>query len=244
MKFLIANKWQLDVQDDMLIESHASEMARPYTHYLVAKQRDVAHEIWCIERLCDLCGYEVDSIVEYMAGVGCSSTIFIHKFTELLNHYMFDLDENCVEHLSRTFPDATVRRRDFFKVAGKVQADMSIIDFNQFTMQKLYKDSRLSLALEHVFQSSSVTMITDSAVGYLHINKGIYADICGYDINNFEDYVYGMSTQFYAHGGHHITHATYFSKAAYFLTVNGDWNDDIVIERSPQNASGYFRRIL
>ncbi|GAI79978.1 unnamed protein product [marine sediment metagenome] len=132
MKIKLGNKWIVSWYMPDIPKYCGDMKNRPYTYYVEHKRKDVAGNIWCMETVLRSLSIDkpVPRVVEYFGGIGGIS-LFVQDILKPEVHEAYDIDINCIDIYSNTFPDVDVSYGDFYKIAG-IPADVSVLDFETY----------------------------------------------------------------------------------------------------------------
>ena len=184
MKYLINNKWVLEINNDVMMaatsEGADTEIGtRSFVQYLKRKMLDISLGSWCLEKLFrSIPNSDVKTAVDYMGGIG-RSPLIIDGIFDLKRLTALDIDESCCQIMRANSNGWLVKQADFYKVAG-IKCDLSYIGFDTFTLLKLMRLPPNQLdAVHRTFDNSVYVAINDSAIAKMHLNMGVYTGLMG-----------------------------------------------------------------
>ncbi len=215
-----------------------------YLDRLQRRLSDPSREAICTEALYGFLGQqdpEVKVVAEYCAGIGLNG-FCIERLLKPEVHIVHDIQEECVRQLGISVPEARASISDFFK-SEKHEADLSVLDFNSFTVLSGSKNPEMMRALGETFaKTRKWATITDGCTRYFHTNRKTYAKVLGLEvIHTFEDYVRGASLWYLKHFGFSVVRVEYNSGASWMLLRKGAWVHPIEVRKTQAPYPGLVR---
>lgn len=256
-KFIVCNKWELEIDDALLTETGTKGSARPYLQFVMDNIKEVAREAWCYNWLLDHIQTScVISAMEYFGGIGMTATILGNRLA-MDFHTVNDIDERSANHLltSLSWLDnvyqadalhlATFPEEYPYDAYTAIDSDIVCLDFNSYTLHQWRTNKKLLHAMDSIMSRNPVYVIlTDSACSRLHLNGKMYAQRYNHErsIETVHDYVH-MSSRWYSNSyGYEVQAAAYHHGACYMLL--GTDNVEVVpIAKAPPEADGFFREV-
>lgn len=166
------------------------------------------------------------SVVEHFGGVGMFAMI-IRNVLKPSSHKIFDMDANCIKNCQHNLGNI-VEYGDAKTLMGTIPADVIVLDYPNFTMNKLPEWDE---ALKRAFASNPKYLtFTDIANQRIGLHRDLYSKLVGHRIHTTEDYINALSQMFYERYGYSIRRAAHDHKATYIL-FTPDVVDYVVPER-------------
>lgn len=205
MKALIANKWELPI-----IEGKQGGF---FSHL---NPRDISKRVQCIRWLFE--GLPTpSSATEYFGGIGVQSTL-VRKILAPREHYIFDIDLDCVEQLDYLFGKvAKVSKGDAKELMLKddPDSDLVLLDFPNMTARHF---GSWGDQFHNVFRKlPEYVTVTDIAYRYLHLHKPLYSTVLEKKIDTVEDYINATSKYFRVRFDYNVEKAAVRNGACYLL---------------------------
>ena len=200
--------------------------AENYLDRLQRRLTDPSREAICTEALYNFLrelNPGVQEVAEYCAGIGLNG-FCIERLLKPASHIVHDINDECVRQLAISVPEAKASISDFF-TSDKHEADLSVLDFNSFTVLSGSKNPAMMKGLEETFlKTRKYATITDGCTRYFHTNRDNYARVLGEEtgsLKTFEDYVSAVSRWYGKHFGFSVLHVEYNSGASWMLLQRG-----------------------
>ena len=218
MKTLIMDKWEMEI-DDTKVEKSQKEKGEKRSYFSFLKKVSVGRQAKCrYNLLIRLQNKGIENAVEFFGGVGINSTM-IQKIIEPENHYIYDYDEKCVEHLNKNFEN--VFQADSYQVMQGIKSKNALydFDFNSFTIKQLIEnEKRVKNGIDNIFsQKPKAVIITDSAKSKIHLNYKVYERLLNAKIGDFNDYISAVDEYFQDEYNYSISHCYFHNSASYSL---------------------------
>ena len=198
--------------------------AENYLDRLQRRLSDPSREAVCTEALYRFLAEqdpEIHTVAEYCAGIGLNG-FCIERILKPQDHRVHDINEECVQQLGISVPEARASISDFFK-SDKHDADLAVLDFNSYTVLSGSKNPDMMRALSDTLgKTRKWATITDGCTRYFHTNRESYAKVLGVEvIHTFEDYVQAASLWYQKKFGFSVVHVEYNSGASWMLLKKG-----------------------
>ncbi len=114
MKFLVCNKWELEISDKYMQSAFSGKgMDRPYFQFVVQRPKEVVREAWCYEYLLNYIAHieksNPISAAEYFEGMGMNAKVediedYAIAFSEWLeNRYEYGIACGAYHHAASYF---------------------------------------------------------------------------------------------------------------------------------------------
>lgn len=131
------------------------------------------------------------SYSELFAGIGIKAAIFCDNMNKGQKIQLNELNADCTDILKQNFTEAEITCGDSFYYEFKENYDVSVIDFNNYTLGKYNKGWKT--VLDNVFNhTNKFIVLNDCSVVYLNracdLNFKTYSDILGKDVSSIEEY--------------------------------------------------------
>lgn len=201
----------------------------PQIEFIHSHRADIQKGMGAINVICDFLP-EQSFILDAMAGCGFASRMFQYHWPEC-NLWLNDLSEQCYQVLDMNFNKVTeeVTRMDFLHLPEpKEKIDLTFIDFNTFTIQKMnYWIPGFNNLLPH---SENLCIIDSASYGFKFGNLQNY-----YRVNTPEDYYLKLGKIFQGRWGLNVRLAVDFFASTYvlFTREKGDFHYTKEIEPVP-----------
>lgn len=244
MKFLVCNKYELNIDDNLIGDYkrvNGSVEAIPYSNELM-RGNDVAYENWCYEYLMQFLPTN-STVVEWMGGVGCTGLI-IQNTIKPWRHVIYELSADLCKHLKQLFPNCHIIHGNAYKTDPEYGSTIHCVDNNTWTAKRVKQsDSDVMMFVRNVFENSDYVLFTDTACCIFYPHRQYYANILGVSgIVDLADYYDALSHWMDNRYGQRIIALAKHRKAAYLLfSRNGATYSDIV--NAPTNARNYLQKI-
>ena len=238
MRTKVGNKWIISWYMPVIPTYHGDMKNRPYTYYVENKRKDIAGNLWCIETVLRSLDSPVYKVVEYFGGIGAFS-LFIQDILKPEVHEAYDIDENCVDIYSNTFPAVDVAVGDFYELAG-IDTNVAVLDFETYTARTSITDDRDFDTVRKVFEASDVVVLVDTAMGWLHLNYDVYSKLLHRSIDSADSYFQALSEYYYLNEGFAITTVASHARASYMALVRSDCIPRVKHIRAPKEADTWF----
>jgi hypothetical protein len=224
MKALICEKWLLPISESDLAKDYPTAVQfAPFFVQLKRRLADVAGGALAIEWLLSSLPKSL-RVVEFFGGVGRSALI-AEEVLVPLSHTVFELDQNCIDHLQRVFgacSHMSIIKADSRQVMGVADGDVFIADFNSWTLYQHIKGSDWSEPFSRLFAKDPQAVLwTDTAITHLGHNCKLYTKHFGVPIVRIEDYTALVSSYLFDMFGYTISRAAYHAGEANFLAKPG-----------------------
>jgi hypothetical protein len=197
-----------------------------YLDRLTRRISDPSREAVCTEALYRVLGerdQSIEVVVEYCAGIGMNG-FTIQRIIGPSEHYVQDIDEECVRQLAVSLPEAEASLADFF-TCPKREADLSVLDFNSFTVLSGSRNPDMMRALGEAFGATRTwATVTDGCNRRFHLNRGSYAEILKTELESFEDYVNACSRWYFDNFGFSVVHVEHNTAASWWLLRRGGFS--------------------
>lgn len=131
------------------------------------------------------------SYSELFAGIGIKAAIFCDNMNKGQKIQLNELNANCTEILKQNFTEADITCGDSFYYEFKENYDVSVIDFNNYTLGKY--DKGWKVVLDNVFShTNKFVVLNDCSIVYLSRKQDLsfetYSSILGKEIHNIDEY--------------------------------------------------------
>lgn len=218
MKALVCEQWELNFEDLQYKDSKGAN--RSYIEVSVKDEKIAAECVLANTMLLDSILPDLTSgldVLELYGGAGFH-TISVQNLLEPANHTVIELDDSCVAHLRREFPNVKV-------IQGKaenncnIKADYYSLDSNSWTINTLVtnKDKNKDM-YDAIFGFAPMAIqVWDSSKPYFASNKGLYSGQLGQEISTPKDYAKALSDYFYKNYGYSFSRVCYLSRSTYFM---------------------------
>jgi len=241
----VCNEWELPFDIEVKSEDEVSLHNRSYIHYAAQHTDLVATKCWATKWLLEnvVDPSQTYSVIEYMAGIGVQ-TLLIQKLFKISTHIVGELDEGCVEHLSKTNWDYPVKaiHQDAQKALAEYNdSDLKFLDLPNSSILQIttkWKDG-----FNKVFESKPKLVVwTDTSVTYpMSIHGQKYGEILSAKIGDKYDYVNAYSNWLYNKFGYSIIRAAFRAKnAVYFAAVEGNQTTNMKEFPLADNLDGFY----
>lgn len=160
--------------------------------------------------------------LELFGGVGRCTRI-LAELGVLRGHEIWDNAPACVSHLRSQFPASAVREVDAFTTPITGEWDLICADFNTWTFRKFVEDPRYKTVTDRIFDHEpEYVQITDSAVGWVHLNGNVYSDLgllfgSSGSFDTPQDYLTNVAAILCEEYGYSVAAMAYHSRAGYTL---------------------------
>lgn len=152
-------------------------------------------------------------VVEHFGGIGMSGAI-VENELHPSDHKMFDIDADCIRNAQHNWGDKAAYG-DAKEIMGTVPADLVILDFPNFTVNKL---AEWYEPLKRVFEMKPrYVTLADIANQRIGLHRPLYSRLLEKPIFSPKDYINAFSEKFYKEFGYSIRKASYNNKASFFL---------------------------
>ena len=172
---------------------------------------------------------DIDVAVEYFAGVGVDAR-HIENLLHPKEHYMFDLDPDCVEHLKaqQWKGNVHIELGDAKELMGTIKADVVACDFAQFSAIQLKQ--QWEEHLDRVFANKPFAFRqADTALSMLYPSIKRYSEILDYPIKNHRDYMMALAEYYRKRWGYKARVLLYRPQfAGYMLLYRGDRHETFI----------------
>lgn len=131
------------------------------------------------------------SYSELFAGIGIKAAIFCDNMNKGQKIQLNELNADCAEILKQNFTEADITCGDSFYYKFKENYDVSVIDFNNYTIGKYAKGWKT--LLDNVFShTNKFVVLNDCSIVYLSRKQDLsfetYSSILGKEIHNIDEY--------------------------------------------------------
>lgn len=131
------------------------------------------------------------SYSELFAGIGIKAAIFCDNMNKGQKIQLNELNADCTEILKQNFTEADITCGDSFYYKFKENYDVSVIDFNNYTIGKYAKGWKT--LLDNVFShTNKFVVLNDCSIVYLSRKQDLsfetYSSILGKEIHNIDEY--------------------------------------------------------
>jgi hypothetical protein len=229
---LIANicgNWELPINVDLKNEDDLGLHSRSYIHYAATHKDLVSAKCWATKWLLETVDIDKTksySVVEYFSGIGVMTTI-IRNIFNIQNHFALEMDLNCCDQIRDSFPDVTVGRADFKKLARmEADYDLKFLDFPSSSIAQLHTKWKIENFLAMFSLKPKIVVWTDTSVCYpMTLHGKSYQKYFGTtnEITSVFDYLTEFSTWLFDKTGYTITTvAQRANNALYIAAVPGD----------------------
>lgn len=133
---------------------------------------------------------------EYFGGVGAQSLVIEELINPHLEHSVFEISPDAVDHLTRVLPPhVDVQHADSYAPSSRVPADIVGLDFGDFTIWKARNSEPHSELLDYVFHSGAKgVVLTDVAGPHLHLHRERYETLLGKgSCQTYDSYLYHLA---------------------------------------------------
>ena len=225
----ICERWELPVNVDLKNEDDLGLHSRSYIHYAATHKDLVSAKCWATKWLLETVDNDKTksySVVEYFSGIGVMTTIIRNVFN-IENHFALEMDDRCCQQIRSSFPDVTVGKADFKKLARmEADYDLKFLDFPSSSIAQLHTKWKIENFLIMFSSKPKMVVWTDTSVCYPMILHGkSYRKYFGKtnEITSVDDYLAEFSTWLFEKTGYTITTvAQRASNALYIAAVPGD----------------------
>lgn len=130
------------------------------------------------------------SYSELFAGIGIKTAIFCDNMNKGQKIQLNELNADCCEILGKNFTEAEITCSDAFYYKFKENYDVSVIDFNNYTLGKYTKGWKT--VLDNIFShTNKFVILNDCSQSFLNrsceMNFKVYSKIVGRPINSIEE---------------------------------------------------------
>lgn len=232
-KALILEKYPLEINEHLFKEDWGDPnvAVSPYFGTIFKQPSYAAAAAKCIEYIMPFMP-KADSVVELFGGVGMCSTI-IENVLKPTQHYVFDLDPRCVQHLKNLGFDAEVANAHDLAFQPP-PADIYFCEMNDFTGLRFVKNGLWLKEFESLYEQEPLALeFSDVTVRYLHANRKVYTELFKKPVVTVPDYLQCLSDFIYERFGYSIAAAGYHSGCSYTLTLPGkhELNSQYITDR-------------
>jgi hypothetical protein len=216
MKYIIGNQ-------TILIEAAETQEAKGTPNQIVG-WRDVAETARNVDAICDYIN-TIDSsqlkIVDAIARSGFWSAVFRNKWDDCILH-LNEEHKECLPALQRNFPNDKITSLNIRNWTPKSRCDLSILDFDYFTLKKLHSDKMEEMITAWDAATSKYVIIGDGACfGFK------FGNMKHYGIRDEKEYYYLLRDEMKPYMTKRLTVVSKFNNAAMLLFENTRRVNDI-----------------
>lgn len=241
----ICNEWELPFDIEIKSEDNVSLHNRSYIHYAADHSDLVATKCWATKWLLEniIDANQTYSVIEYMAGIGVQ-TLLIQKLFKISKHITGELDQGCVDHLSKNiwdYPITAIHQDASKALLEEDNSDLKFLDLPNSSI--LQTTTKWKDGFNKLFESNPKLVVwTDTSVTYpMSIHGQKYGEILSAKIGDKYDYVNAYSNWLYDKFGYSIKKAAFRAKnAVYFAAIQGKYNTEMKEFPVADNLDGFY----
>lgn len=210
----VCEKWQLPLLEGEIVKLPAGD--KGYYEYINERPKETGKNALCVEDLLRRLPVGL-TVAEHFGGVGVFATV-IEGVLKPQSHFIGDIEDNCLKQLTQAFSKTAgvhVELSDARESLGRIKADIYVLDFPFMTIKR-YPEWEEQITAMFKKEPRAVLWM-DGAGRYLHFHKERYGEIFGGDVDDIEDYTYGVSMYVHERHGYSITACSYQHACSYFL---------------------------
>lgn len=217
MKYSIGNQ-------TIVIELSETKEAKGTPNQIVG-WRDVAETARNVDAICDYISLKDKTqlkIVDAIARSGFWSAVFRNKWEDCILH-LNEAHKECLPALQRNFPNDKITSLDIRKWSPKNPCDLSILDFDYFTLMKFHSDKMEAMVSSWDRATSKYVIIGDGACfGFK------FGNMKHYKIKDEKEYYYLVREELRKYMSKRLTVVSKFNNAAMLLFENTRRTNDII----------------
>ena len=214
MKYIIG---KITLNIEVLITEHDKG-----TPNQIVSWRDVAETARNVDALCDYIFWKESTplhITDAIARSGFWSAVFRNKWEDCILH-LNEFKKECLPVLKRNFPNDKITSHDYHVWTHK--CDLSILDFDYFTLLKFHSDKMEEMVTAWDAASSKYVIIGDGACfGFK------FGNMKHYGIKDEKEYYYLLRDEMKPYMSKTLTVVSKFNNAAMLLFENTRRKNDI-----------------
>lgn len=222
MKALVCGKWELDFEELKYKDSKGA--ARSYIEVSVKDEKIAAECVLANAMLLNSILPDLTSgldVLELYGGAGFH-TVVAQNMLEPTNHTVIELDDHCIDHLRKQFPNITVvkgKAEDNYKI----KADYYSLDSNSWTINTLVNNINKNKEMyEGIFSfNPKAVQVWDSSKPYFVQNRALYSRLLGQEVNTPKEYAQALSDFFFQNYSYSASRVCYLSRSTYFMIQPG-----------------------